>query len=158
MQPVITESKVREIAKEEAIKIQKEILKEIEVLSKIASVNSNSISDNTDILKRLERLLLGELGTDEDDTLKARANFAYRYTKRNTDLQIVEKAIPALDWFNDMSCVEKGAKESKLDTLGKVITFYSNIRWILGIIGITTLINAIPIIQGIIVWIEKLST
>ena len=143
----LTEKQVRKIAKEEGEKVFAFAIKEIET----------RIGDNTEILKRLERMLLGEMGTDREDTLKARATFAYKYAKRNTNLKIVDKAIPALDWFNDMNCIEKGAKESKLETLGKVITFYSNIRWILGIIGVTTIINAIPIIQGIIVWIEKLS-
>jgi len=103
----------------------------------------------------LERLLLGEEGVCEDDTIKGRNNFAYMYAKRNTDMKIVERALPALRWFEDMDTIEKGSNESSLETLGKVITFYSNIRWIIGIIGITTIINAIPIIQGILVWIEK---
>ena len=104
----------------------------------------------------MERLLLGEIGTNEEDTLKARANFAYLYAKKNTDLQIIERAEPALDWFEDMNLCEKGQKESKLESLGKMITFYTNVRWLLGLIGITTIVNSIPIIQGIIEWIMSL--
>lgn len=139
----LTEREVRSIAREEALKIQKDVLKEL------GEVKST--------LSRLERLLLGEIGTNEEDTLKARANFAYLYAKKNTDLKIIERAEPALDWFDDMNCCEKGQKESKLESLGKMITFYTNIRWLLGILGFTTIVNSIPIIQGIIKWFVSLA-
>lgn len=138
----LTEREVRSIAREEALKIQKDVLKEL------GEVKST--------LSRLERLLLGEIGTNEEDTLKARANFAYLYAKKNTDLKIIERAEPALDWFEDMNCCEKGQKESKLESLGKMITFYTNIRWLLGLIGFTTIVNSIPIIQNIIEWFMSL--
>jgi len=138
----LTERQVRSIAREEALKIQKDVLKEL------GEVKST--------LSRLERLLLGEIGTNEEDTLKARANFAYLYAKKNTDLKIIERAEPALDWFEDMNCCEKGQKESKLESLGKMITFYINIRWLLGLIGFTTIVNSIPIIQNIIEWFMSL--
>ena len=139
----LTEREVRSIAREEALKIQKDVLKEL------GEVKST--------LSRLERLLLGEIGTNEEDTLKARANFAYLYAKKNTDLKIIERAEPALDWFDDMNCCEKGQKESKLESLGKMIVFYTNVRWLLGIIGFTTVVNSIPIIQGIIEWFMSLA-
>lgn len=139
----LTEREIRAIAREEALKVQKEVLKEI--------------TEVKVTLSRLERLLLGEIGTNEEDTLKARANFAYLYAKKNTDLQIIERAEPALEWFEDMNNCEKGQKESKLESLGKVITFYTNVRWLLGLIGFTTIVNSIPIIQGIIEWIMALA-
>ncbi len=138
----LTEREVRKIAREEAIKIQKEILKEL--------------SDVKSTLSRLERLLLGEIGTNEEDTLKARANFAYLYAKRNTDSKIIERAVPALEWFEDMDECEKGEKESKLESLGKMITFYNNLKWVLGIIGFSTVINSIPILESIIKWVMSL--
>ena len=150
MQPVITESKVKEIARKEDVIVEKKLTKKIVQLE-------CSIAKNTEILKRLERLLLGEEGVNDDDTIKGRNNFAYLYARHNADMKLVERSLPALEWYEDMDHKERGDKENKLETLGKVITFYSNIRWILGIIGATTIINAIPIIQGIIVWIEKLS-
>ncbi len=138
----LTEREVRKIAREEAMKIQKDVLKEI---SEIKST-----------LSRLERLLLGEIGTNEEDTLKARANFAYLYAKRNTDSRIIERAVPALEWFEDMNKCKKGEKESKLESLGKMITFYNNLKWVLGIIGFTTVINSIPILESIIKWVMSL--
>lgn len=138
----LTEREVRKIAREEAIKVQKEILKEL--------------SDVKSTLSRLERLLLGEIGTNEEDTLKARANFAYLYAKRNTDSRIIERAVPALEWFEDMNECEKGEKESKLESLGKMITFYNNLKWVLGIIGFSTVINSIPILESIIKWVMSL--
>ena len=139
---VLTEREVRKIAREEAMKIQKDVLKEI---SEIKST-----------LSRLERLLLGEIGTNEEDTLKARANFAYLYAKRNTDSRIIERAVPALEWFEDMNECEKGEKESKLESLGKMIIFYNNLKWVLGIIGFSTVINSIPILESIIKWVMSL--
>lgn len=138
----LTEREVRKIAREEAIKVQKEILKEL--------------SDVKSTLSRLERLLLGEIGTNEEDTLKARANFAYLYAKRNTDSRIIERAVPALEWFEDMDECEKGEKESKLESLGKMITFYNNLKWVLGVIGFTTVINSIPVLESIIKWVMSL--
>lgn len=139
---VLTEREVRKIAREEAMKIQKDVLKEI---SEIKST-----------LSRLERLLLGEIGTNEEDTLKARANFAYLYAKRNTDSRIIERAVPALEWFEDMNKCKKGEKESKLESLGKMITFSNNLKWVLGIIGFSTVINSIPILENIIKWVMSL--
>ena len=139
---VLTEREVKKIAREEAMKVQKDVLKEI---SEIKST-----------LSRLERLLLGEIGTNEEDTLKARANFAYLYAKRNTDSRIIERAVPALEWFEDMNKCKKGEKESKLESLGKMITFSNNLKWVLGIIGFSTVINSIPILENIIKWVMSL--
>ena len=136
----ITEKQIRKIAREEALIVQKDLLKD---LSEVKST-----------LARLERLLLGELGTDQEDTLKARATFAYQYAKKNVDARVIERAVPALDWFEDMNCVEPGCKESKLQSLGKLITFYTNIRWLLALIGVTTILNALPVIRTILEWIK----
>lgn len=138
----LTEREVRSIAREEALKIQKDVLKEL------GEVKST--------LSRLERLLLGEIGTNEEDTLKARANFAYLYAKKNTESGIIEDTKPAIEWFKDMNFCEKGQKESKLESLGKMITFYTNIRWLLGLLGFTTIVNSIPIIRSIIEWFMSL--
>jgi glycerol-3-phosphate dehydrogenase len=137
---LITEKQIRKIAREEALIVQKDLLKD---LSEVKST-----------LARLERLLLGELGTDQEDTLKARANFAFQYAKKNVEARIIERAEPALDWFEDMSSVEPGCKESKLQSLGKLITFYTNVRWLLTLIGVTTILNALPVIRTILEWIK----
>jgi glycerol-3-phosphate dehydrogenase len=139
----LTEKQVRGIAREEALKVQKEVLKEI--------------TDVKDTLARLERLLLGELGTDQEDTLKARANIAYSYAKKNIDSKIIERAAPALEWFEDWDRPEKGCKESKLESLGKLVTFYLNVRWLLALIGVTTLLNAIPVIKVLVTWVSNLT-
>lgn len=139
----LTKTQVRAIAKEESMKVQKEVLKEL--------------SDVKETLSRLERLLLGEVGTEEEDTLKARANFAYLYAKRNTDSRVIERAKPALKWFEDMNEIEPGCKESKLDTLGRIIGLFGKIEWLLALLGVTTVINAIPIVKGILEWVSNLS-
>jgi hypothetical protein len=135
----LTEKEVRAIAKEEASKVQKEILKEL--------------SDVKTTLSRLERLLLGEMGINEEDALKAKANFAYLYAKKNTDSRVVERVEPVIEWFEDMNNRERGEKESKLESLGKMIVFYNNAKWLLGIIGVTSVLSSIPVLQSIIEWI-----
>lgn len=139
----LTKTQVRAIAKEESIKVQKEVLKEL--------------SDVKETLSRLERLLLGEVGTEEEDTLKARANFAYLYARRNTDAKIIDRAKPAIKWFEDMNEIEPGCKESKLDTLGRIIGLFGKIEWLLALLGVTTVVNAIPIFKGVLEWISNLS-
>ena len=141
----LTEKEVRKIAKEEALKVQRDVLKEI--------------SEIKDTLSRLERLLLGELGTNEEDTLKSRANIAYLYAKKNIDSRIIEKAEPALRWFEDMNTPEKGCNESKLDILGKMITGWSSIKWLgglFGVINVATLLGLIVLIINFIKAIKEL--
>jgi len=144
----MTEEQVRKIAREEAIKAQKKLFKEISEI-KIAT------AENKKILDRLYRLLLGELGVKEDDTLKARAEFAYNYAKRNSDFKVVERVTPVIEWFERMNEPEPGEKESDMARLGKLIGLYEKVGWLLGLIGVTTLITALPVIVQIIEWIRS---
>lgn len=132
MPEILTEKEIRKIAREEALKVQKDVLKEI--------------SDIKSTLARLERLLLGEMGSNEEDTLKARANFAYLYTKRNTEMKVVERAIPALEWFEDMSQIEQGCSESKLSVLGKMIISWNSIKWLGGLFGVINLATLLGLV------------
>lgn len=138
----LTESQVRKIAREETAKL----------LAQEMVVIKEELKKQGDILARLERLLLGETGVSENETLKWKANFAYQYARMNTESKVIERAGPALDWFEDMNTVEPGCKETKMESLGKLITFYTNIRWFLAFIGITTLLNALPVIKTILEW------
>jgi glycerol-3-phosphate dehydrogenase len=150
----MTEKEVRRIAREESQEIfEKSIGKVTDQIELVRDLSEQ----NQKTLARLERLLLGEMGVDKDDTLKARATYAYQYAKRNTDLKVVERAIPALQWFEDWNKPEVGCDESKMESLGKLITFYNNLRWFLALLGVTTLVNAIPAIKMIIDFIEGLS-
>ena len=90
---IITEKEVRKIAKEESLKI---ITKEMNQLR-------DEIRKQGDILARLERMLLGESGMEQDETLKWRANFAYQYARRNTENRIEERIRPVIEWFEDMN-------------------------------------------------------
>lgn len=144
----MTEQEVRRIAREESQVIFEKSIKE--VTDQILLVKEFS-QQNQKTLARLERLLLGEMGVDKDDTLKARATFAYQYAKRNTDLRIVERAVPALEWFEDMNTPEKGSKDCKLDILGKIITSWTSIKWlggVLGVVNVATFISLIILIMS----------
>ena len=142
MPETITENQIRRIAREEALKVQRDVLKEI--------------GDIKTTLDRLERLLLGEIGSNEEDTLKARANFAYLYAKRNTETKVIERAIPALDWFEDMNQIERGCSESKLSTLGKMITSWTSIKWLGGLFGVINLATLLGLVLLIINFIRTL--
>lgn len=143
----LTESQVRKIAREESLKvIKKEILDIKEELRK-----------QGDILGRLERLLLGEDGVSQDETLKWRANFAYQYARRNTENRIEERMIPVIEWFEDMNTCDKGESESKLETLGKMIATNRHIGWLLTVLGITTFLNALPLLEEFIKWVANLA-
>ena len=135
MEKELTRQEVRDIAREEALKVNKELISKIDC--------------NTEIMRRLERLLLGEDGVDVEDTLKARANFAYLYAKRNTDSGIIERAKPALKWFEDMVEEEPGDKETKLETLGRTIGLFRKVEWLLTLFGISTAINMVVAIKVI---------
>jgi hypothetical protein len=142
----LTESQVRKIAREETAKL----------LAQEMVVIKEELRKQGDILARLERLLLGETGVSENETLKWKANFAYQYARMNTESKVIERAGPALDWFEDMNTTEPGCKETRMESLGKLITFYTNIRWFLALIGITTLLNALPVIKTILEWLKVL--
>lgn len=142
MPETITEGQIRRIAREEALKVQKDVLKEIFEIKTT--------------LSRLERLLLGEMGSNEEDTLKARANFAYLYAKRNTEAKVIERAVPALNWFDDMNIPEQGCSESKLSILGKMITSWTSIKWLGGLFGVINLATLLGLVLLIINFIRTL--
>ena len=142
MPETITEGQIRRIAREEALKVQRDVLKEI--------------GDIKTTLDRLERLLLGEIGSNEEDTLKARANFAYLYAKRNTEAKVIERALPALNWFDDMNIPEQGCSESKLSILGKMITSWTSIKWLGGLFGVINLATLLGLVILIINFIRTL--
>lgn len=150
----LSESKMRQIAKEEAEKEVSRITKSLNrKIDEIVKCNEES----NKILARLERLLLGEEGVDEQDTLRARALFAYAHAKESSDSRFSERTLPVIQWYEDMERIPRGDKHSKLDSLGKIINLYDNISWLLGIIGIATIFNAIPVIKTIIDWISNFS-
>ena len=133
---IITEKEVRAIARDEI------------AIAFTDSVNGlqNQISENTHILGRLERLLVGEEGTEESDTLKARANFAYGYAKHNSELKLWEKTTPIIDWFNDMNTPDKGCKKSNFEIDGEVREAFKNLKFILGLFGVVNLTTLIAVI------------
>ena len=128
----MTEAQVRKIAREEASSMIKDIKMEIESLRKVTT-------ENRTILSRLERLLLGEIGVNEDETLKAKATYAYSHARKVEDSGILIEAKTALKWFDDMNTPDKGCIDSKLDILGKMIVGWSSIKWIAGFFGIVNL-------------------
>ena len=149
----MTEQEVRRIAREESQEIfEKSIGKVTDQIKLVKELSEQ----NQKTLARLERLLLGEMGVDKDDTLKARANYAYQYAKHNTELQVVDRALPALQWFEDWNRADAGYDHSKLEVLGSIIIAYDRIKWLLALFGVTTLINALPAIKMIISFVEGL--
>lgn len=141
--PELTEKRVREIAQEE-------------LNSKLLDFQAK-VDSMYETLSRLERILLGEEGISEDSSLKRHAAIAYDYVRRNSELKIVERALPALQWYEDMRRPEPGCSESKLETLGKIITAYGNAKWILGLFGVTSIATLIIAINIVVEFINKLT-
>jgi hypothetical protein len=136
----ITESKVRAIAREEALKVQTELIKDIAEIKEATSTNK-------DTLESIKRLLMGEFKEDSAQALKGKAEFAYQYAKKNTDLGIVVRALPAIAWFERMDTPEPGDDLSALQKLGKIINSYDKIAWLWGLVGaslITNLLTSAP--------------
>lgn len=136
---ILTETEIRSIAREESMKVLSGITSEISAIKKVSN-------QNKEILGRLERLLLGEEGMDENDTMKWKINYAYRYAKKNTDIEIVKRSVPAIEWFEDMNTPDKGCKDSKLEILGKIVTAYSSLKWVAGFFGVVSVSTFIGLI------------
>jgi len=149
----MTEQEVRRIAREESMAVFE---KSISSLKKELGAVKRSTKKTQSTLERLERLLLGEMGVEKEDTLKARATYAYEYAKRNVDAHIIERAIPALDWFEDMNQIERGCSESKLSTLGKMITSWTSIKWLGGLFGVINLATLLGLVLLIVNFIRTL--
>lgn len=141
----LTEKQVKKIAHEEANK----------VFAKEMAIIREELKKQGIILARLDRLLLGELGTEAEETLKYRASFAYKFAKENTDKRLPERSDKVLRWFEDWNEPEIGQAESKIEILGKVVNSYSSLKWLLGLFGTTTLLGAIPAIKMILEWINN---
>lgn len=145
---ILTEERVREIAREEVSREIKKISLEIKDLRK-------ALEEQGKILARLERLLLGEIGVETEDTLKARANFAYQHAKKDEDLRITERVLPMIEWYEDWRVPEEGSSESKFSILGKMITAYTSMKWLLAVLAGAMAVNAVQAIKIIIDFIGR---
>lgn len=155
MEKLLTEQEVRQIAREEAMKVQKGLVSDVKEIKKDLK-NSNKVSsENRESLKRLERMLMGEFAGDSKEALKGRADFAYQYAKRNTDLRICERAIPALEWFERVNVAEPGEGLSMLEKMGKIVNVYDRLSWLIAVIGVSSITTAIVAINIIKDWIQS---
>jgi hypothetical protein len=147
--PEITEQKVRQIAKEEANKVHKKLTADILVIKEVGLSNKKTLDS-------IKRMLMGEFKEDSAYALKGKADFAYQYARKNTDLQIIPRALPALEWFERMNTPEPGDDCSSLIKLGKMINAYDKIAWLWTLVGASLFTNILISVPKIIEVIGKL--
>lgn len=115
---------------------------------KIDTLNFSLQAQGSDIA-RITRLLLGEEGiTQETEALAHRARFAHEFASENKVLMTRMKDV--VTWFDKWDKPQAGCELSNLKKLGRLLRLYDNISWLLGLIGVATVFNAIPVIQWII--------
>jgi len=143
----LTVKQVRRIAKEESDIAIREAISEIK----------KQLDENNDVLKQLKRLLLGEIGINEEESLRKKAIFAYDFAEKEIDKCMPERIGKVVEWYEDNEEIKKGSSESNFETNAKMRLAYRNFKWLIGLLGVTTVMSAIPVIERVIGWIEKLS-
>ena len=144
----LTVKQVRRIAKEESDIAIREAISEIK----------KQLDENNEVLKQLKRLLLGEIGINEEESLRKKAVFAYAFAKKEVDKNMPERIGKVVEWYEDNEEIKKGSSESNFETNAKMRLAYRNFKWLIGLLGVTTVMSAIPVIERAIGWIEKLSS
>lgn len=152
MSEELTINQVKEVAEEVA---KKEVLVATRgIHSELAQVKKCSKSNN-EMLERIGRNLFGEEGADKDYTIAAKADFAFDYARKNVELEIVPRATKALSWYEDMAKKESGAKESKLDTLGRLLALFKNVEFMMVVFGVGTSVNIMLVVKWILETIQQ---
>ncbi len=137
-QNIMTEAKVKKIAEDVAEKKMETILKKMNEQGKI--------------LDRLNRALLGEEGVPNEETLAHRARVAHTFATANAPL--IDDLAEMQKWYTRWSTPNPGCKESNFQKMGKLIKLQDNVTWLLGLIGVVSIFNAIPVVK----WIAELIT
>jgi len=143
----LTEKQVRKIAREESVLTVSQAISEIK----------KQLDDNNEVLKQLKRLLLGEIGINEEESLRKKAVFAYDFARKEVDKCMPERVDKMINWYEDNEEIKQGSSESNFETNAKMRLAYRNFKWLIGLLGVTTVMSAIPVIERIVGWIEKLS-
>jgi hypothetical protein len=132
----ITEARVKELIEKET-KITKDCLDKL----------SKDMADLRASQRRIERVLLGDKDY-EDKGLAHMVNYSYDYARRNTEMGIVDRAIPALEWY------ERNEKEGKWKILNEIVDKYKALKWLSVIV---TGGAAVTIIEIVVDLIERFS-
>ena len=139
---VLTEKQIEKIAENVFDKKMKTLEVKIDALSEILQVQEANIA-------RITRLLLGEEGiTLTEDTLSHRARVAHQFASDNSETMMAMRDIKK--WYEKWNSPQAGCDESNFEKLGKIIRLYNNLTWLVGLIGVVSIFNAIPVIKWII--------
>ena len=133
----MTEEQIKKIARQAAAKEVSMTMKTLE----------NKIDAQGEMLSKLYRVLLGEEGIPEEETLSYRARMAHEFARSN--LNVVEEVGPILAWYKRWNTPQPGCDESYFQKLGRIISLYDKVKWLLGLLIATSVFNAIPVIKGI---------
>ena len=135
-----TETEIRELVRKEIMECFKDL-------------QSDVLETKSDI-KEIKLALLGDDAYQHKGVIKQLKENT-EYINRNKTLDIVERAKPAIEWYEDWSTVNNGYKTSRIELLSEIMSAYSNIKWLIGGIVALGLIN-IP--QSIMTLIELFSS
>ena len=137
MANTMTEEQIKKIARQAAAKEVSMTMKTLE----------DKIDAQGEMLSKLYRVLLGEEGIPEEETLSYRARMAHEFARSN--LNVVEEVVPILAWYKRWNTPQPGCDESYFQKLGRIISLYDKVKWLLGLLIATSVFNAIPVIKGI---------
>ena len=138
----MTEDQIKKIAKDEAKKQVNMSLKTLEA----------KIDMQGQMLEKLYRVLLGEEGLPEEETVSYKARMAHEFARSNVN--VVGEVIPIIDWFSDWSKPQPGCDESYFQKLGKMVSLYDKLKWLFGILIATSVVNAVPVVEKIIAFLN----
>jgi len=133
----MTEDQIKKIARKAAAEEVSMTMKTLE----------DKIDAQGEMLSKLYRVLLGEEGIPEEETLSYRARMAHEFARSN--LNVVEEVVPILAWYKRWNTPQPGCDESYFQKLGRIISLYDKVKWLLGLLIATSVFNAIPAIKGI---------
>lgn len=134
----ITEKQIRDIARKAAA----------EEVNMTMTTLEAKIDAQGEMLSKLYRVLLGEEGVPEEETLSYKARMAHEFARSNVN--VVEEVIPVIAWYKRWNTAQSGCDESYFNKIGKMVRLYDKLKWLFGIIVATSVFNAVPVIERII--------
>lgn len=139
------------------IKLEKEIKHIVrEEMKELFCELQSDVSETKTDIKEIKKALLG----DEEFLRKGIITQVVEntdYIDKNKTLNVSERGLEVIEWFNDWNNPKNGYKISKLELLDEIMNAYSKIKWLFGAIIGLGLINLPASISSLIEIIARLS-
>ena len=121
-----TETEIRELVRKEIMECFKDL--------------QSDVLETKEDIKIIKLALLGDEKYNHTG-LVAQVKENSEYINTNKTLEIVDRAKPAIEWYEDWSVPNNGYKTSRIELLSEIMSAYSNIKWLIGGIVVLGLIN-----------------